>query len=126
MGGRGAKSSSANKLPNRAVAFTVDFGDGKPYTFFENAHGGLMMGRNGAGVTYGNPVNTKQSLKEAYNQAIQSGKAVSLVSKKEAEKANVAYRASRKHNAREIAYAELHPQQGKAGIPARRLLSRKL
>ena len=128
MGGRGVSSATSKNgtgLPNGAVALTITFQSGKTDTFYESNTGILMRSRH-AGSTYsGAPVaGNAVSLKTLYERASMNGYSVTLHSASEIKKANKKVKASRDEAVRTIAYGEMHPNEGKTGISAKRLVYR--
>lgn len=123
MGGRGQSSAShKGGLPGGAVAFT--FGDDHPMTLYQN--GNLIMRSGSTGSTlYGTPVTTDLSLSQIYENVKKSGQRVQLHSSREVDLANAAVRKNKAENQFDIAHAELHPNAGRAGIHASRLLVSK-
>ena len=124
MGGRGSSSASGRYgLPNgaRAITVTTRFG-GKEVTttYFQNEHG-LLMKADATGTTIGKAV-----MQAGANiQSVYSGLKFELLTSEQVNAANVAYRQNKESSYKDIAYAELHPQSGGAGLGAKRLLTTK-
>lgn len=141
MGGRGSSSASAASggakekakigkygLPNdaRAITVTVNIG-GKTRTdtYYQNEHG-LLMRANALGTTSGQPVlSPGANIQSVYRNSVQNGIKFELLTSKQVDAANAAYRQNKESSYKDIASAELHPQAGKAGYHARRLLTTK-
>ena len=125
MGGRGASSASGKHsgLPGGAVAFT--FGDEKKrMTIYEN--NGMIFLSNSVGTTArGRIIDTDLSLVQLYKNAKASGQNIKLHSSSEMDVANRLFSKRKEENRHDIDYAELHPNVGRTGIPARKLLHTK-
>jgi hypothetical protein len=125
MGGRGAKSITASGGVASTPAFSVTYEDGTVYTFANNPSGVVTM-RKSDGVTSGGmPVKAAMTYEQLYDSAVSRGLMVRTYTNAEVDAANAEYRRVKEHNFRERAYGELHPNEGKTGIPARRLLTPK-
>jgi hypothetical protein len=128
MGGRGVSSATSKNaigLPNGAVALTITFQSGRTDTFYESDTGILMKSRH-AGSTYsGAPVaENAVSLKTLYERANKKGYSITLHSASEIKKANKKVEANKEQAGRAVAYGEMHPNEGKTGISAKRLVYR--
>ena len=126
MGGRGASSASKRQigLPGGAAAFTV--GGERPMTFYQSNDVVLLSGY--VRTTYrGFPVRGAEglSISQLYERAKSSGQPIELHSSAEMEIANAAARKRKEENRRDVGYTELHPNVGRTGIPARKLLHTK-
>lgn len=129
MGGRGSGSASGKYgLPNGARAITVTTkigGKERRITYFQNDHGILMMA-DAVGTTIGTPVRARvANIQSVYRNSVKNGLEFELLSSRQVNAANAAYRQNKESSKRDIAYGELHPQAGRAGIGARRLLTSK-
>lgn len=145
MGGRGSSSATAASggaaasanakaetgkwgLPNDARAITVTVkigGKTRTDTYYQNEHG-MLMRANAPGTTHGNPVlSPGANIQSIYRNSVKNGLKFELHTQNQVDAANAAYWESSKSNYKDIAYAELHPQAGKAGYHTRRLLTSK-
>lgn len=127
MGGRGASYSGARSagLPNGAVAFTVEQ-DGHSSIYYQAPSGVILTGSNLDGMLTREQTNTVSNIGigEFYRRVKASGDHVVLHSQKDFDEARARYKKNREENNKQIAYGELHPQEGKTGIPARKLVYR--
>lgn len=129
MGGRGSSSASGRYgLPNgaRAITVTTRFGgQERETTYFQNEHGLLMMA-DATGTTIGKPVmQVGANIQSVYRNSVKNGLKFELLTSEQVNAANVAYRQNKESSYKDIAYAELHPQSGGAGLGAKRLLTTK-
>ena len=129
MGSRGSSSASGRYgLPNGARAITVKTrfgGRESTTTYFQNQHGLLMMA-DAIGTTIGKPVlAVGANIQSVYRNSVKKGLEFELLSSKQVDAANAAYRQNKESNKKDIASAELHPQSGGAGLSAKRLLTTK-
>lgn len=84
------------------------------------------MKAGATGTTIGQPVlKTGANIKSVYKNSVKRGLKFELLTSKQVDAANAAYRQSKESSRKDIAYAELHPQSGRAGINAKRLLTTK-
>ena len=129
MGGRGSGSASGKYgLPNgaRAITVTTQFGGvERTSTYYRNEHG-MLMKSGAVGTTIGRPVlSPGANIESVYRNSVKNGLKFELLSNKQVDAANAAYRKNKESDYRDIASAELHPQAGKAGYSAKRLLTTK-
>ena len=129
MGGRGSSSASGKYgLPNGARAITVTTkigGKERTTTYFQNEHG-MLMAAGAVGTTIGTPVLARgANIQSVYRNSVKNGLEFELLSSMQVNAANAAYRKNKESSKRDIAYGELHPQAGGAGISAKRLLTSK-
>lgn len=129
MGGRGSSSASGRYgLPNgaRAITVTTRFGgQERETTYFQNEHG-LLMVADATGTTIGKPVmQVGANIQSVYRNSVKNGLKFELLTSEQVNAANVAYRQNKESSYKDIAYAELHPQSGGAGLGAKRLLTTK-
>lgn len=129
MGGRGSSSASGRfGLPNGARAINVTMrigGRERTTTYFQNEHGTLMKA-GATGTTIGQPVlKTGANIQSVYKNSVKRGLKFELLTSRQVNAANAAYRQNKESSRKDIANAELHPQSGRAGINAKRLLTTK-
>ena len=129
MGGRCSSSASGRYgLPGgaRAITVTTRFGGReRATTYFQNEHG-LLMIADATGTTVGKPVlSPGASIQSVYRNSVKNGLKFELLSSKQVDAANAAHGQNKESNKKDIAYAELHPQSGGAGLAAKRLLTTK-
>lgn len=84
------------------------------------------MRADALGTTNGTPAGLSGvSVSDIYNIAVGRGLKFELLTSEQVNAANIAYRQNEESNNKDIAYAELHPQSGGAGLNAKRLLITK-
>ena len=78
------------------------------------------------GTTIGKPAHFRNaSIKTVYENSVKNGYKFELLTNKQVNAANAAYRQNKENNKKDIAYSEMHPQSGSAGLNAKRLLTTK-
>lgn len=84
------------------------------------------MMADAVGTTIGKPAHFRNaSIKTVYENSVKNGYKFELLTNKQVNAANAAYRKNKESNKKDIAYSEIHPQSGRAGISAKRLLTTK-
>ena len=138
MGGRGSSSFSRSKaaqptlgrwgLPDDARAITVvtSIGGKRQEGTYYQSETGLLMKADVLGTTHGAPVLMRgASVSAIYRNSVRNGLEFKLLTQGQVDAANASHRQSKLDSHRDIASAELHPNSGKSGIPAKRLLLTK-
>lgn len=84
------------------------------------------MRSDAIGTTIGKPVlSPGANIQSVYRNSVKNGLKFELLTSKQVDAANAAYRQNKESSYKDIASAELHPQAGKAGIRAGKLLTTK-
>lgn len=129
MGGRGGSSMGGRwGLPRGARAITVTTeigGKASTSTYFQNEHG-LLMRADAVGTTVGTPAGLSgASVSALYRNAVRRGLKFELHTQRQVDAANALYRENRESSKLDVTRGELHPQAGKSGQHAKRLLTTK-
>ena len=101
---------------------TVEFADGRKMTFKQG--NGVLMSSGSIDSRFSPVMNADADLRGLHDRAVEKGFKVTLHSASELAAGDARMKARKEENYRDIADAELHPERGPAGIPARRLLHR--
>lgn len=120
------KQKNTNKLPNGAVAFTVKFKGTNRSEVYKQGNGFILSAPSLDSRFSPVPgkINTTD-INVLYERAISKGMQVTLHSKEEYDEAQNRLRQRKAENNADIAYSEMHPNAGKAGVHSRRILTRK-
>ena len=129
MDGRGGSSMSGRwGLPRGARAITLTAtigGKARTDTYFQN-ESGLLMRADAVGTTVGTPVGLSgASVSALYRNAVRRGLKFELHTQMQVDVANTLYRENKESSKRDVTRGELHPQDGKSGQHAKRLLTTK-
>ena len=115
-------------LPNGARAITVTteiHGRKRTDTYYQNEHG-LLMRSTAIGTTRGVPAGIAGgNVSLIYRNSVKRGLKFELHTQKQVDSANAQFDKAKGSDKKEIASAELHPQAGKAGYHAKKLLTTK-
>ncbi len=65
------------------------------------------------------------NIQSVFRNSVKNGLEFELLSGKQVDTANAAYRQNKESNKKAVTYAELHPQSGGADLSAKRLLTTK-
>lgn len=132
MGGRGASSATAGgsrrnrTLPGNSAGFSLSGGKG-PTLYFSTDSGGNVVYSRSASMRDAKRVNDGGAgLRGLYEKArSESQGSVKLFSSGDVKRAKAEAQKRHEHDIKEVDYGELHPNAGRAGYSAKRLLVTK-